>query len=69
MSERNDRLNDLKTTTQEYVQKEKTRIDAEVKILQAILDGRTSGAGAQVSNTKVAAVAFNDLAAYIAGED
>jgi hypothetical protein len=39
------RVTDLETAFNEYVSREKTRINNEAKVLQAILDGRTGGAG------------------------
>lgn len=66
MSDRTTRLNNLKQTVDQYVQKEQERISNEVQSLQAILNGRTGGAGIQQGNTNaVAAVAFNDLAEFL----
>jgi len=68
MADRNSRLNDLKQAVHDYVDKEKTRIGNEVKVLKAILDGRTAGAGIQASSTAVvAAVAQSDLNDYLKG--
>lgn len=64
-----DRLNDLEKATTEYVKNEKERLGNEVQVLEAILKGRTAGAGIQQqSATVVAAVAQNDLAAYLRGD-
>jgi len=66
MSDRASRVQALADAVKEYAGKEKTRIDNEVKILEAILNGRTGGAGVQASSTKVVeAVASNDLQAYL----
>lgn len=66
MANRDSRLQDLLNTTKDYVKKEKTRIENEVKVLEDILSGRTGGAGAQKSGqAKIAAVAQNDLATYL----
>ena len=68
MSNRNNRLQQLQQTTQQYVQKEQTRINNEVSVMQDILNGRTGGAGVQQSGTAVVtAVAQNDLNAYLSG--
>ena len=64
-----DRLQDLETSTKEYVKNEKKRIENEVKVLEAVLKGRTGGAGIQAKTvTVVASVAQNDLASYLRGE-
>jgi hypothetical protein len=63
MSKRADRLDALSKAVKEYVASEKTRIDNEVAVMQAILDGRGGGGGA--GKEAVQAVAYNDLAAYL----
>jgi len=66
--DRNTRLDNLKTAVSTYVSDETTRIDREVKILKAVLDGRLGGAGIQaVSIKRVSEVAFNDLQGYLDG--
>lgn len=65
---RADRLKALEDKTKEYVKKEQDRIDAEVQVLEAVLKGRTGGAGAQKSEDVVAAVAYNDLYSYLQGK-
>lgn len=66
MSDRTSRVKALEDAVKDYSKKEKTRIENEVKSLTAILSGRTGGAGIQkASTTVVAAVAFNDLQAYL----
>jgi hypothetical protein len=63
---RNERLQKLRDAARAYVKAEKDRIDQEVAILQAVLDGRTGGAGVQRFTVDVvSAVAQNDLAAYL----
>jgi hypothetical protein len=67
-SNRNQRLQSLLQTTQQYVQNEQTTINNQVSVLQAVLNGRTGGAGVQASSTTVvAAVAQNDIAAFLQG--
>lgn len=69
MSGRVDRLQQLQQTVDDYVSKEQDRINNEVSVLQAILNGRTGGQGIQsVSTAAVAAVANSDLAQYLAGD-
>ena len=66
MADRASRVQALADAVKEYTGKEKTRIENEVKALEAILKGRTGGAGVQKSSTKVVeAVANNDLLAYL----
>ena len=66
MSDRKSRLKDLQDTAKDYISKERTRAENEVKVLQAVLDGRTGGAGIQaVSVAVVSAVANSDLADYL----
>jgi hypothetical protein len=61
-----DDLKALQDATNEYVTKEKTRIENEVAVLQAILDGRSAGSGIQSQTTKhVAAVAKAEIYAYL----
>lgn len=65
---RDQRLQNLLQATQQYVQTEQTNINNTVSVLQAVLSGRTGGAGVQASSTTVvAAVAQNDIAAYLQG--
>lgn len=60
------RLQQLKQELDRYVDAEKTRIENEVSVMEAILQGRTGGAGIQTSPRQVIeAVAQNDLAAYL----
>ena len=68
MSDRASRVQALADAVKDYTKKEKTRIENEVKVLEAILKGRTGGAGVQASSTKaVEAVAKNDLKSYLEG--
>lgn len=65
---RSSRLDALKSATDDYVGKEKTRIENEVKVLEAVLKGRTAGAGIQKNSVAVvSAVAFSDLASFLKG--
>ncbi len=65
---RSQRIQDLKTAADQYIQQEKTRVENEVQALEAILNGRTGGAGIQQVSVKVvAAVADKDLASYLKG--
>lgn len=62
------RLKDLETATKNYVKSEKKRIENEVKVLEAVLKGRTAGAGVQANSVAVvSAVAVSDLAAFLKG--
>jgi hypothetical protein len=66
MSSRASRVQDLADAVKDYTKNEKKRIDNEVKLLSAILDGRTGGKGVQKITTKVVkAVAQYDLDAYL----
>ncbi len=68
MAARDQRLQDLLQAVQQYVQTEQQRINDEVSVLEDVLRGRTGGAGVQTSSTAVvAAVAQNNIAAYLAG--
>jgi hypothetical protein len=68
MSDRASRVQKLADAVKDYTKKEKTRIENEVKVLEAILKGRTGGAGVQASSNKVVeAVAKNDLKSYLEG--
>lgn len=68
MSDRSSRVQALADAVKDYTKKEKTRIENEVKVLEAILDGRTGGAGVQQSSTAVVeAVAKFDLKSYLEG--
>lgn len=65
---RSSRLTDLETATKDYVKNEKKRIENEVKVLEAVLQGRTAGAGIQANSVAVvSAVAFADLASFLKG--
>lgn len=65
---RSSRLTDLQTATKDYVKNEKKRIENEVKVLEAVLQGRTAGAGIQANSVAVvSAVASSDLAAFLKG--
>jgi hypothetical protein len=65
---RSSRLSDLETATKDYVKTEKKRLENEVKVLEAVLDGRTAGAGIQANSVAVVqAVAESDLSAYLKG--
>lgn len=69
MADRASRLQDLEDAAKDYIKAERTRAENEVKALQAILDGRTGGAGIQaVSVNIVSAVANKDLEAYLKGK-
>jgi hypothetical protein len=69
MADRLSRLKELENATKEYIKAERKRAENEVKSLQAILDGRTGGAGIQaISVNIVAAVANKDLEAYLKGK-
>lgn len=66
---RQERISDLQTAVKEYVKAEKTRIENEVSVLEAVLRGRTGGAGVQKLGTAVVeAVAYKSLAEYLKGE-
>lgn len=66
MTDRTSRVQALADAVKDYTAKEKKRIENEVKVLEAILSGRTGGAGVQASSTAVvAAVAQNDLKSYL----
>ena len=68
MAKRTDRIEALESAVKDYVKEEKKRIENEVKVLEAILKGRTGGKGLQKSSASVvAAVAQNDLASYLKG--
>lgn len=63
---RQSRLADLEQTAKEYISAERKRAENEVKVLEAVLSGRTGGAGIQKVGVKiVASVANADLAAYL----
>ena len=62
------RLVALQQATQTYVQQEQTRILNEVSVLQAVLSGRTGGAGIQSAVWQQASKAtLSDLADYLNG--
>lgn len=61
-----DRVSALRDTTKAYVKAERTRIENEVAVLEAVLSGRTGGAGIQLKGIEVAkSAAENDLAAFL----
>ena len=63
------RVQELQEATVDYVTKEKKRIENEVSVLQAVLDGRTGGAGVQLpSKEQVKAVAYASLNDYLRGK-
>jgi hypothetical protein len=65
---RSSRLQDLQDATKDYVKTEKKRLENEVKVLEAVLKGRTAGAGIQANSVAVVqAVAASDLASYLKG--
>lgn len=65
---RSSRLDELKAATKDYVASEKKRIENEVKVLEAVLSGRTAGAGIQANSVAVvSAVAYADLSAFLKG--
>lgn len=65
---RSSRLKDLQQASKDYVASEKKRIGDEVKVLEAVLSGRTAGAGIQASSVAtVQAVAQSDLASFLKG--
>ena len=67
MSSREARVNALKDATVTYVGKEKTRIDNEVAVLDAIKNGRNAGVQA-ISVNLITEVANNNLYAYLNGD-
>lgn len=68
MANRYERLELLEKTAKEYIKREKARIENEVSVLEAVLRGRTGGAGIQSKSTStVAAVAQSDLTDYLKG--
>lgn len=65
---RSSRLDDLNSAVKDYVKAEKKRIENEVKVLEAVLKGRTAGAGIQANSVAVVqAVAESDLSDYLSG--
>jgi hypothetical protein len=66
MSSRASRVSALRDTAKQYIAAEKKRIENEVSTLEAVLRGRTGGAGVQLKGIEVAkAAAENDLAAFL----
>lgn len=64
-----DPLSLLQAATRDYVLKERDRLTNEATALEKILMARTGGQGIQQINTKlVAAVAYRDVASYLAGK-
>lgn len=60
------RLQALQMSVDQYVASEQTRIMNEVTALQAILNGRTGGAGVQQSSSAaVTSVAYANIASYL----
>ena len=67
---RKQRLGQLKAAVDEYVGKERTRLQNEQKSLKAILDGRTGGKGIQKdAQSATSKVAGSDLSYFLAGEE
>lgn len=67
---RKQRLEALLSAVNDYIGKERTRLQNEKKSLQAILDGRTGGKGIQKdAQEAVSAAAGNDLNYYLAGKE
>lgn len=68
MSDRATRLQDLETAAKDYIKAERKRAENEVKVLEAILSGRTGGQGIQAVSVRVVTeVANKDLADYLRG--
>lgn len=66
MSTRLERLEQVERTVKDYVKAEKQRIENEVQVLEAVLKGRTGGAGVQSNSTgAVVALATSDLATFL----
>ena len=66
MSNRQQRIQDLQKALNNYISAEKQAAQNTVKVLQAILNGRTGGQGIQaVSVAVVAAAADADLTDYL----
>jgi hypothetical protein len=60
------RVTALQQTATQYITNEQNDINNTVQVIQAILNGRTGGAGVQSSSaTAVAAAAFNSLADFL----
>lgn len=67
---RKQRLAELKSAVDEYVGKERTRLENEGKSLKAILDGRTGGKGIQKdAQATVSKLAGADLYYFLAGQE
>jgi hypothetical protein len=65
---RDGRLDALKAALKSYYTTEKVRLTNEATVLNAVLSGRTAGAGIQKSSTEIVSkVAESDLAAYLRG--
>ena len=61
------RLEELERAVKQYVAAEKTRIDNEVSVLEAILQGRTGGQGVQsITKRTISSVAKANIASYLA---
>lgn len=66
---RADRIKDLIRVATEYIDKEETRLDAEVTNLTSILNGRTGGAGITQNPVKIVQqVSDNALTRFLEGE-
>jgi hypothetical protein len=62
------RVTQLQQTATQYITNEQNAITNTVSVVQAILSGRTGGAGVQQSSSAaVTAIAFNDLADFLQG--
>ena len=60
-------VKELKATADEYIKKERDRLNAEAEAMQAILNGRSAGSSIQQLNTQmVAGVAQSSLDDYLA---
>lgn len=65
---REGRLDALQAALTEYYDSEKKRLTNEASVLNAVLDGRTAGAGIQQGSVDVVSkAAESDLAAYLRG--
>jgi phage host-nuclease inhibitor protein Gam len=64
-NQRTQRLDALQKAVDQYIKSEKDRITNEVKVMQAIVNGR---GGAVAGKQAIQAVAYNDLAEYLSGD-
>lgn len=68
MSARSDRVSQMRDTAKDYIKSEKTRIENEVSVLEAVLKGRTGGAGVQEGSiATVVQKAQQSLADFLKG--